>query len=51
MQLYAMETGADATRLMQQYASFGLKGQIPMIGAMNLTDQSVIRTMATRLMV
>jgi len=30
---------------MQQYASFGLKGQIPMIGAMNLTDQSVIRTM------
>ncbi|QRG04609.1 ABC transporter substrate-binding protein [Xanthobacter dioxanivorans] len=43
--VFAMETGADATRLMQQYASFGLKGQIPLIGAMNMTDQSVIRTM------
>jgi branched-chain amino acid transport system substrate-binding protein len=43
--VFAMETGADATRFMQQYASFGLKGQIPLIGAMNLTDQSVIRTM------
>lgn len=43
--VFAMETGADATRLMQQYANFGLKGQIPMLGAMNLTDQSVIRTM------
>ncbi|MGU3492497.1 ABC transporter substrate-binding protein [Xanthobacteraceae bacterium A53D] len=43
--IFAMETGADATRLMQQYASFGLKGQIPLIGAMNMTDQSVIRTM------
>ncbi len=43
--IFAMETGADATRLMQQYASFGLKGQIPLVGAMNLTDQSVIRTM------
>lgn len=43
--VFAMETGADSTRLMQQYASFGLKGQIPLIGNMNLTDQSVIRTM------
>ncbi|WP_051357017.1 ABC transporter substrate-binding protein [Azorhizobium doebereinerae] len=43
--VFAMETGADATRLMQQYANFGLKGQIPLIGAMNMTDQSVIRTM------
>lgn len=43
--VFAMETGADATRFMQQYANFGLKGQIPMLGAMNLTDQSVIRTM------
>jgi branched-chain amino acid transport system substrate-binding protein len=43
--VFAMETGADATRFMQQYASFGLKGRIPMVGAMNLTDQSVIRTM------
>ncbi len=43
--IFAMETGADGTRLMQQYAAFGLKGQIPLIGAMNITDQSVIRTM------
>ncbi len=43
--IFAMETGADATRFMQQYASFGLKGQIPLVGAMNMTDQSVIRTM------
>jgi len=43
--IFAMETGADATRFMQQYGAFGLKGQIPLIGAMNMTDQSVIRTM------
>ena len=43
--IFAMETGADATRFIQQYASFGLKGQIPLIGATNLTHQSVIRTM------
>ena len=40
-----METGADATRFIQQYASFGLKGKIPLLGAMNATDQSVIRTL------
>jgi branched-chain amino acid transport system substrate-binding protein len=43
--IFAMETGADATRLIQQYASFGLKGNIPLLGAMNATDQSVIRTL------
>jgi branched-chain amino acid transport system substrate-binding protein len=43
--VFAMETGADANRLIQQYANFGLKGKIPMLGAMNLTDQSVIRTL------
>lgn len=43
--VFAMETGADATRLIQQYASFGLKGKIPLLGAMNATDQSVIRTL------
>ena len=45
--VFAMETGADATRFIQQYASFGLKGRIPLMGAMNATDQSVIRTMGT----
>jgi branched-chain amino acid transport system substrate-binding protein len=43
--VFAMETGADATRLIQQYNSFGLKRRIPLMGAMNATDQSVIRTM------
>ncbi len=43
--IFAMETGADSARLLQQYASFGLKGQIPLLGAQNATDQSVIRTM------
>ena len=33
--IFAMETGADATRLIQQYASFGLKGKMPLLGAMN----------------
>ncbi|OYW60878.1 MAG: hypothetical protein B7X99_09410 [Rhizobiales bacterium 17-65-6] len=45
--IFAMETGADATRFMQQYSNFGLKGQIPLVGAMNMTDQSVIRTMGS----
>jgi branched-chain amino acid transport system substrate-binding protein len=45
--VFAMENGADATRLLRQFASFGLKGRIPMIGSMNLTDQSVIRTLGS----
>ena len=43
--VFAMENGADGSRLIQQYANFGLKGKIPLVGAMNLTDQSVIRTL------
>jgi branched-chain amino acid transport system substrate-binding protein len=43
--VFAMQNGADATRLLQQYASFGLKDRIPLLGAMNLTDQAVIRTL------
>ena len=43
--IFVMETGADAVRFTQQFASFGLKGKIPLLGAMNMTDQSVIRTM------
>jgi len=43
--IFAMQTGADATRFIEQYASFGLKGKIPLLGSMNFTDQSVIRTM------
>src|SRR6202048_1168491 len=43
--IFAMETGADATRFIQQYASFGLKAKTPLLVAMNGTDQSVIRTL------
>ncbi|MDB5653986.1 MAG: hypothetical protein JWQ94_1599 [Tardiphaga sp.] len=43
--IFAMDTGADATRFFQQYTSFGLKAKIPLIAAMNATDQSVIRTL------
>ena len=43
--VFAMETGADATRLIQQWSSFGLKGKIRLLGAQNATDQSVIRTL------
>ena len=43
--VFAMETGADATRLIQQWANFGLKGRIPLLGAQNASDQSVIRTL------
>jgi branched-chain amino acid transport system substrate-binding protein len=45
--VFIMETGADSTRLIQQYASFGLKGQIPLLGSQNAADQSVIRTMGS----
>lgn len=43
--VFAMETGSDATRFIQQYESFGLKERTPLVMAMNATDQSVIRTM------
>jgi branched-chain amino acid transport system substrate-binding protein len=43
--IFALETGADASRFIQQYSNFGLKGKIPLIGAMNLSDQSIIRTL------
>jgi branched-chain amino acid transport system substrate-binding protein len=43
--IFTMQTGADAVRFFQQYASFGLKGRIPLLCSMNAADQSVIRTM------
>lgn len=42
--IFVVEIGSDATRFMQQYANFGLKQKLPMLCAMNTTDQSVIRT-------
>ena len=41
--VFCMETGADANRFLAQWASFGMKGKIPLIGSQNTTDQSVIR--------
>src|SRR5690606_19465005 len=43
--IFAMELGADASRFMKQYSDFGLKGNIPLLGAQNFTDQAVIRTL------
>ena len=43
--VFCMETGADAGRFIQQWASFGLKGKIPVLYCQNATDQSVIRTL------
>ena len=43
--VFAMETGADASRFIQQWSNFGLKGKIKLLGAQNATDQSVIRTL------
>jgi branched-chain amino acid transport system substrate-binding protein len=44
--VFAMENGADAVRLLDQWSNFGLKGQIPLITTQNSTDQSVIRGMS-----
>src|SRR5690606_39005902 len=35
--VFAMELGADASRFMQQYANFGLKGKLPLLGAPKFT--------------
>lgn len=43
--VFAMETGADAGRFLKQWSNFGMKGKIPLLGAQNATDQSVIRTL------
>ena len=43
--VFCMQTGADANRYLQQWTSFGMKGTIPLIGAQNTTDQSVIRSL------
>ncbi len=43
--VFGMETGADSTRLIQQYAGFGLKAKTPLMMSLNATDQSVIRTL------
>lgn len=43
----AVETGADAARLLQQWNNFGLKKQIPLVTSQNTTDQSIIRNLGS----
>lgn len=43
--VFVMETGADASRFIRQWANFGLKDKIPVLYCQNATDQSVIRTL------
>ena len=44
--VFAMQTGADAGRLIQQWSNFGMAGgKVKLLGAQNTTDQSVIRTL------
>ena len=35
--VFAMETGSDATRFIQQWSNFGMKGKIKLLGAQSLT--------------
>jgi len=43
--VFAVETGADANRLLQQWNSFGMRGKFQLLGSQNLVDQSVIRNL------
>ncbi|MDP1953292.1 MAG: penicillin-binding protein activator [Polaromonas sp.] len=43
--VFAMETGADATRLITQWSNYGMRGKFTFLGAQNAADQSVIRTL------
>jgi len=45
--VFVMETGADASRFIRQWANFGLKDKIPVLYCQNATDQSVIRTLGS----
>jgi branched-chain amino acid transport system substrate-binding protein len=42
----AIETGADATRLLQQWNNFGLKNRVQLVTSQNTTDQSIIRNLS-----
>ncbi|OXR48731.1 MULTISPECIES: penicillin-binding protein activator [unclassified Pusillimonas] len=41
----AIETGADAARLLQQWTNFAMKDQFPLVTSQNTTDQSIIRNL------
>ena len=42
----AIETGADAARLLQQWNNFGLKNRVPLVTSQNTLDQSIIRNLS-----
>lgn len=43
--VFAVETGSDAARLLQQWYTFGMKQRIPLVTSQNTTDQSIIRNL------
>lgn len=45
--VFAVETGSDAARLLQQWSSFGLKDRMPLVTSQNTTDQSIIRNLTS----
>lgn len=45
--VFATELGADGNRFLKQWSAFGLKDKITLLGAINLTDQGVIRTLTS----
>lgn len=43
--LYAGFAGANGLRFLKQYAEYGLKGKIPVVGNMTLTDEGILKSM------
>jgi branched-chain amino acid transport system substrate-binding protein len=43
--VFAVETGSDSARLLQQWSTFGFKNRIPLVTSQNTTDQSIIRNL------
>lgn len=44
--VFAIQVGAAATRLLQAWSQFGLKGKIPLLAGETIVDQSNIRALA-----
>jgi len=43
--VFAIETGADSARLLQQWNNFGMRQQFPLVTSQNTVDQSIIRNL------
>jgi branched-chain amino acid transport system substrate-binding protein len=43
--VFAAFAGANGLRFLQQYKDYGLKGKIPVLGAMTTTDEGIIKNM------